>query len=149
MGGSGVAVSDDCIQKFSDIKKAKMYRYVVYHIADFKIIDVKSTGSRDATYEDFLAELENAGPDECRYGLYDFEYTHQCQGTSETMTKAKLVLILWCPDSARIKMKMAYSSSYDALKHALVGVHKYIQATDISEASESAVEGVLRATDRV
>ena len=35
----------------------------------------------------------------------------------------------WCPDTARIKKKMLYSSSFDALKKALVGVHKYIQVS--------------------
>ena len=39
----------------------------------------------------------------------------------------KLFLMLWCPDSAKIKKKMLYSSSFDAIKKALVGVQKYIQ----------------------
>jgi len=54
----------------------------------------------------------------------------------------------WCPDTARIKKKMLYSSSFDALKKALVGVHKYIQATDAAEASKESVEEKLRSTDR-
>ena len=33
-----------------------------------------------------------------RYGLYDFEYTHQCQGTTEASKKEKLFLMSWCPD---------------------------------------------------
>ena len=69
--------------------------------------------------------------------------------------------------SAKIKKKMLYSSSFDALKKALVGVQKFIQvtasckslkqyhffsmlkATDASEASEENVEKQLRSTDRV
>ena len=43
---------------------------------------------------------------------------------------------------------MLYSSSFDALKKALVGIAKYIQATDESEASKEAVEEKLRSTDR-
>lgn len=79
----------------------------------------------------------------------------------------------WCPDTAKVslvlyiqkiritilktkflfpcvqvKKKMLYSSSFDALKKSLVGVQKYIQATDLSEASREAVEEKLRATDR-
>jgi len=49
----------------------------------------------------------------------------------------------WCPDTAKVKMW-----TFDALKKSLVGVQKYIQATDLSEASEEAVEEKLRATDR-
>lgn len=48
----------------------------------------------------------------------------------------------------QVKKKMLYSSSFDALKKSLVGVQKYIQATDLSEASREAVEEKLRATDR-
>ena len=59
----------------------------------------------------------------------DFEYEHQCQGTTEVSKKQKLFLMSWCPDTARIKKKMLYSSSFDALKKALVGVHKYIQVS--------------------
>ena len=69
--------------------------------------------------------------------------------------------------SAKIKKKMLYSSSFDALKKCLVGVQKYIQvklfsvnyyllftnlfpqATDESEASEEEVENQLRKMDRV
>ena len=53
------------------------------------------------------------------------------------------------PDTAQIKKKMLYSSSFDALKRSLVGVTKYIQATDLSEASKESVEEKLRSTDRV
>ena len=70
-------------------------------------------------------------PISCRYGVFDFEYTHQCQGTTEASKKEKLFLISWCPDSAKIKKKMLYSSSFDALKKCLVGVQKYIQVSNI------------------
>jgi len=41
--------------------------------------------------------------------------------------------MLWCPDDSKVKLKMMYSSSFDALKKALVGVRKYIQATAIAD----------------
>lgn len=40
-------------------------------------------GERNAAYDQFLEDLQKGGTGECRYGLFDFEYTHQCQGTSE------------------------------------------------------------------
>ena len=49
------------------------------------------------------------------------------QGTTESSKKQKLFLMNWCPDSAKIKKKMLYASSFDNLKKALVGVHKFIQ----------------------
>ena len=39
--------------------------------------------------------------------------------------------MLWCPDDSKVKLKMMYSSSFDALKKALVGVGKYIQVKEI------------------
>ena len=87
-------------------------------------------GDRDAKYEDFLSDLQKGGDSECRlvnnlkvglswlvgwsavdslsnigdcrYGLYDFEYEHQCQGTTESSKKQKLFLMSWCPDSAKV-----------------------------------------------
>jgi len=145
---SGVTVSDACKTTYEEIKKNKKFRYVVFFIKDEKEIDVEHVGNRDAAYDAFLEHLQEGGSGECRYGLFDFEYTHQCQGTSEASKKQKLFLMLWCPDTAKVKKKMLYSSSFDALKKALVGVQKYIQATDASEAAMEAVEEKLRATDR-
>ena len=42
-------------------------------------------------------------------------------------TLIKNICMNRCPDSAKIKKKMLYSSSFDALKKSLVGVHKFIQ----------------------
>lgn len=91
------------------------------------LINFSFQGGRDSSYDQFLGDLMACGPEDCRYGLYDFEYDHQCQGTSEKTRKEKLLLMSWCPDTARIKKKMLYSSSFDALKKCLVGVQKYIQ----------------------
>merc|ERR1712198_776531 len=128
---SGVKVSEEVKIKYEDIKKKKTYRYLVFHIKDEKIISVEKVGDREANYNDFLHDVTGAGPEDCRYGVYDFEYTHQHQGTPES-----------------IKKKMLYSSSFDALKKCLV-VPKYIQATDESEASAECVEEQLRKMDRV
>jgi len=145
---SGVQVSDTVIEYFQHIKKGKMYRYIIFHIKDDKIIDVETTGDRDAAYDDYLNFLVNLGPEQCRYGIYDFEYEHQCQGTTDSTKKQKLFLMSWCPDTAKIKKKMLYSSSFDALKQSLEGIGKYIQATDMAEASYECVLDKMRSTDR-
>jgi len=127
---SGVQVSDECKAVYDKIKAKKDFRYVVFRINGEKTIDVEVTGKREsATYQEFLEHMqvkESNGDKSCRYGLYDFQYTHQCQGTQGGI-KEKLFLMLWCPDDAKVKLKMLYSSSFDALKRALVGVGKYIQ----------------------
>jgi len=125
-----------------------MYRYIIFHIKDDKVIDVETTGDREAQYDDYLNYLVNLGPEQCRYGIYDFEYEHQCQGTTDSTKKQKLFLMSWCPDTAKIKKKMLYSSSFDALKQSLEGIGKYIQATDMAEASYECVLDKMRSTDR-
>jgi cofilin len=142
-------VNDNCKIVFEEIKKDKKHRYVIFNIREEKQIDAEVIGDRDAEYDQFLEDLQKGGTGECRYGLFDFEYMHQHQGTTESSKKQKLFLLLWCPDTAKIKMKMLYASSFDALKKSLVGVQKYIQASDLSEASKESVEEKLRATDRV
>jgi len=144
---SGVAVSDKCKSVFDEVKKEKKHRYVVFHIEEEKTINVCAVGDRDATYDDFVEEIQKEGKNMCRYALYDYEYTHSMQGAESTQ-KQKLFLMLWCPDEARIKMKMLYSSSFDALKKALTGVAKYIEATDSCEISQKEVEAKLRQNDR-
>merc|ERR1711993_233908 len=130
---SGVKVDEAVKIKYDDIKKKKTHRYLVFYIKDEKMICVEKVGTRDAPYCSFLTDLKAAGDEDCRYGLFDFEYTHQCQGTTEASKKEKLF----------------YSSSFNALKKCLVGVQKYIQATDESEASEEEIEQQLRKTDRI
>uniref|UniRef100_T1JGN8 ADF-H domain-containing protein n=1 Tax=Strigamia maritima TaxID=126957 RepID=T1JGN8_STRMM len=120
---SGVTVADACKTMFEAIKKDKKHRYAVYFIKDDKEIDVEVIGDRNSVYTDFLKDLQKGGEFECRYGVFDYEYTHQC-----------------CPDTAIVKKKMLYSSSFDALKKSLVGVHKCIQATDNAEASEELLQ---------
>lgn len=95
-----------------------------------------------------MQKIQAGGESDCRYGLYDFEYMHQCQGTTESSKKQKLFLMSWCPESAKVKKKMLYSSSFEALKKALVGIQKTIQANELADASREAVEEKLRATDR-
>jgi len=145
---SGVAVSEEVKTKFDDIKKKKLFRYVVFFIKDEKAISVEKTGARDADYKQFQTDIMSCGPEDCRYGLFDFEYQHQCEGASDKTKKEKLLLMSWCPDTARIKKKMLYSSSFDALKKVMVGNVKYIQATDESEASETEVLDKLKQHDR-
>lgn len=47
-------MSGDSKTKYEEVKKEKKHRYVIYHIKDEKVIEVESTGKRDATYQQFL-----------------------------------------------------------------------------------------------
>ncbi|XP_029828366.1 cofilin/actin-depolymerizing factor homolog isoform X2 [Ixodes scapularis] len=111
---SGVTVSNEAKTVYEEVKKDKKYRYIIYHIKDEKVIDVESTGPRNATYSEFLEELQ--------------KFKNECR----------------CPESSKIKMKMLYSSSYDALKKALVGIYRYVQACDFEEASKATIDSCFK-----
>lgn len=68
---------------------------MIFYIKDERQIDVEVIGPRDAAYDAFLEDLQKGGSGECRYGLFDFEYTHQCQGTSEVIIQSFSTNILW------------------------------------------------------
>uniref|UniRef100_A0A1D2AIE7 Actin depolymerizing factor 1 n=1 Tax=Ornithodoros brasiliensis TaxID=888526 RepID=A0A1D2AIE7_ORNBR len=142
---SGVTVSNEAKTVYEEVKKDKKYRYIIYHIKDEKVIDVEKTADRSASYAQFLEELQQF-KNECRYCVFDFPASIPVEGASEkgSMSVDRLVLMTWCPELARIKQKMLYASSYDALKKALVGVYKYVQACDYEEASQEAIEETFR-----
>ncbi|KAK2706934.1 hypothetical protein QYM36_014831 [Artemia franciscana] len=146
---SGIIVDDNCKRFFDRIKSRKEFRYVIFYIKDETSVEVEKTGERNASYDDFLNDLmvENDGEKECRYGVIDFQYTLCLQGSSETLME-KLILVCWCPNEAKVKKKMLYASTLDALRRSLNDHSRYIQATDYSEASRAVVEAKLRSSGR-
>ena len=84
-------MSQECKNQFDEIKKGKKHRYVVFYIEDEKMIKVECVGDRDASYDSFLNDIMKGGEGECRYGLYDFEYEHQCQGTTGNQQTAEFI----------------------------------------------------------
>merc|ERR1712241_160105 len=147
MAMSGVKLTEACKTLYDDIQKGKKYRDGVFHIAH-GMIDVEKIGERGNNYEDFMKDLlkKDGEKDDCRFAIFDYEYKFAPQG-AEAQNKSKIFLLCWCPDSAAIK-KMLYSSSFDTLKRAFVGVHKVLQANGHDDIEMSEIEKVLRATDR-
>ncbi|KAI9294423.1 hypothetical protein K502DRAFT_330744 [Neoconidiobolus thromboides FSU 785] len=128
---SGIAVNPECISLFQDLKLKHKIKYIVYKISDdFKEIVVDKT-SEDEDYESFVAELPET---DCRFAVYDFSYE-----TEDAGKRTKICFYIWAPDNAKVKSKMLYSSSKDALKKALNGIAVDIQGTDFSEVEHSYV----------
>jgi len=122
---SGVAVNDDCVTKFQELKLGHALRFIVYKVNDSATeIVVDKSGGPSASYQEFVKALP---ADECRWGVFDFEFT------VEGGNRSKILFVLWAPDSAKIKGKMLYTSSKADLRKKLVGIQTEIQATDQSE----------------
>ncbi|CAM9938058.1 unnamed protein product [Ectocarpus sp. 13 AM-2016] len=100
-------------------------RYFIYKIENDAEIIVDTFGDKTKTYEDFTACLP---PNECRYGVFDLDFT-----TRDGREANKLIFISWSPDTAKIKNKMVYAASKEAIKSALMGIGIHLQATDQGE----------------
>eukprot|EP00752_Nemacystus_decipiens_P017526 g15707.t1 len=125
---SGVTVNDDAVEMFNAFKLHRAphdNRYFVYKIENDSEIVVDTFGDKSKTYDDFVACLP---PTECRYGVFDLDFT-----TRDGREANKLVFISWSPDTAKIKNKMVYAASKEAIKSALMGIGIHLQATDQGE----------------
>lgn len=145
---SGVELDQECKKIYDEVQSKKKHRYVTFKIDDGKI-RVDKVGPREADYDAFLGDLvtKDGEADDCRYAIYDFEFTVQTQGT-EALNRSKLILISWCPDTAKIKKKMVYSASFDSLKKAFTGVQKIVQANGMDEVEQSCIEDLLQQAAR-
>ena len=128
---SGVTVDDRCLQVFQELKLKKAFSYIVYKLSDdYTTIEVEklAEADEDVTYDDFVDNLPES---DCRYAIYDMHY----QKSAQEGMRSKICFFSWSPDSARIKHKMLYASSKDALRKRLMGVGTEIQGTDMDEIS--------------
>jgi cofilin len=137
---SGVVATEECISKYSELKLSRKFRYIIYCIAeDGKSITLEKTSppadhpnARQA-FDDFVASLP---ANDCRYAVFDFEY--EKNGCGEGI-RNKIIFVAWSPDSAKVKSKMLYASSKDALRKRLEGIATEIQATDSDEIKYTSV----------
>lgn len=132
-------MSQECLEQFQSLKLGKKIKYIIYTLSPDNTEIVVGKTSESDSYDDFLAELP---PAECRYAIYDFEYQKGDEGK-----RNKICFFTWSPDESKVKQKMLYASSKDALRKALVGISAEIQGTDFSEVSyETVLEKVSRST---
>jgi cofilin len=123
------------IAEFNEIKLGRVKaKFVIYVIQDGTIVTEKV--GTEGSFEAFVDMLP---PDDCRYAIYDMDFS-----TQDGRPGNKLVSISWAPDTAKIKSKMVYAGSKDALTRALVGVSTKVAATDRSELTEAIVVEACR-----
>ncbi|KAI8822049.1 uncharacterized protein EV422DRAFT_414700 [Fimicolochytrium jonesii] len=136
---SGVGVQDTAVEAFQDLKLKKKYRFIIFKINDTNTeIGVEKT-VETGDYDSFVGSLP---PDQCRYCVYDFQYDTAGEGT-----RNKILFYVWSPDTSKIKQKMLYAASKDALRKKLDGIYTEIQCTDLSEVSyETVLDKVTRMT---
>ena len=130
MAATGVSCSDDVIAQFNEFRMKKTaFKFITYKIEGPHIVSDSTSESSD------FADLMKAFPeDDCRYAVYDCDFT-----TNDGRPANKIVQITWVPDTAKVKSKMIYAGSKDALSRAFIGVSVKLSATDASEVSEQII----------
>jgi len=132
---SGVAVHDDVVTTYNELKTGRKHRYILFRLnADATEIVVDKVAPNSCTYDDFIAELKLV-KDQSRYAVFDFEWKTQSDGS----VRQKICFYVWCPDTAKLKDKMLYASSKDAIRKKLVGIGAEIQGTSFDEIDQEAV----------
>ncbi|RDB17950.1 Cofilin [Hypsizygus marmoreus] len=128
---SGVGVSEQCLITYQELKLKKSYKYIIFTLNKDNTEVIVEKTSTSQNYDDFIADLPEA---ECRYAVYDFEFEKEGGGR-----RNKITFIAWAPDDAKIKQKMLFASSKDALRRSLVGIAVEIQGTDFSEVAHESI----------
>jgi len=128
---SGVAVNEDCFKAYQELKLGKKLKYVVYKLSSDNKEIVVETRSESTDYDQFLETLPE---NDCRWAVYDFEYD------SGEGPRSKLLFYAWSPDTCKIKPKMLYASSKEALKKSLPGLGGEIQGTEYTEVAFETVQ---------
>ncbi|KAJ1647835.1 hypothetical protein J3B02_003824 [Coemansia erecta] len=151
---SGIPVNDICKVKFDGLQRLHLYRYVIFKINDSNseiVVDHRyktkkatsdasetaavtegdtpenttnlecETKAQEEIFSDFVSHFPE---NECRYAVFDVEYQ------KGEVTTNKIVFIAYAPDTAKIKPKMLYSSTKDALAKVLNGIHENMQIND-------------------
>ena len=93
MANTGVTVSDELVSQFNDVKLGRVKaKFLIYKIENGMIIT--ETISQEPSFEEFLKLLPE---DDCRYAVYDQEFT-----TTDGRPNNKLVSIAWYLSSVQI-----------------------------------------------
>jgi cofilin len=129
---SGVAVQNEIVMAFQKLVKERKFRGAMFKIND-KMTHVQlektygpASGNAKAQWNEFIHDLPES---DCRYAAYDFSYDHQ--GTQ----KNKVIFMLWTGEGSKVRSKMIYASSQEAVVRALEGVQRQLQCTDEDEIS--------------
>lgn len=128
---TGVTCSDEVIAQYNEFKLKKTpFKFITYKIEGPHI--VADVCSESDNFDDLTAAFPE---NDCRYAVYDCNFT-----TQDGREANKIVQIAWIPDTAKVKAKMVYAGSKDALSRAFVGVSVKVSATDASEISLEIIE---------
>jgi len=124
---TGIEASDEVGAVFNDFKLQKApynLRYITYEIKN-NVIEIEKQGARSETWDDFCASLPE---NDARYAVIDVEFE-----TDDGRPTSKILFLAWVPEGCKIKSKMTYAGSKEAIKRVLMGVSVSYQANGFDE----------------
>ncbi|RXN00516.1 Cofilin-2 [Acipenser ruthenus] len=141
---SGVSVHDEVVMLFQNMKMKKMSspdekrkKAVFFCLSDDLKFIIISPGKEILVgdeSDDPYAEFVNMLPrDECCYALYDASYE------TKDSKKEDLVFVSWAPETAKIKSRLIYASSKEAVIKKFTGIKHSVQATSWDEIKDRSV----------
>ena len=105
------------------------HKAITFKIEGTEVVPAEKIDSAD--FDDFLGALPES---DGRFCVVDFSYE-----TSDGRPTDKVVLVSWIPDTCKVRVKMTYSGTKEAVKSAFVGISVNINATDMSEVTQEIV----------
>ena len=127
---SGLKPLEEDILSYNNLKMKAAHKYLIFDIVkkgDSEVLHKEHVGDKDATWESMCELLPR---DDCRYVIVDFVYENF---ENPPRKESRIVLVLWCPDSAKTFRKFPFASSKDNLKSSFTGIQKELQAGDKSQ----------------
>lgn len=95
---SGVQATPECFEAYQSLKRSQ-YKYIVFKLSDDKksiVVDAKvekdSAKDPEGNYTAFTAALPEQ---DCRWVVYDFDYTKEDESTKMLMQKNKIIFLSW------------------------------------------------------
>ncbi|XP_057715873.1 cofilin-2-like [Corythoichthys intestinalis] len=126
---SGVAVDDEVINLFNDIKKHRKQKAAFFRLSDDKtkiIVDHCMKVMCDDA-DPFKSFKDMLPKDDCRFIVYDALFD-----TEDSKNREQMIFISWAPDTATVQKKMIHASSRENIKK-LFGLTAEWQVNDLCE----------------
>ncbi|KAF4652129.1 cofilin [Perkinsus chesapeaki] len=129
---AGIAIDDECIARFNNLKENHDKRYIIYKLNDSRVV-VDSEGDRGQKYDDFYRAILTSG--EPRFGVIDFEFDNKKTRDREQ----GLVLVSWFPETAAPAMRVKFGPVRHEMTRVLSGIDRTVDATENVELDFDAV----------
>ena len=127
MAMTGVSCNSECVSEFEALKTKQAHGGLEFKIEGQAIV-LGQKYAKGTSWSDFIAAIPK---DEARYFVFDFTFE------DEGVNKSKILFITWNPDAGKVKTKMLYAGSKDALKKKIEGGLIEVQANGLDDLEEA------------